>query len=354
MSGASSMVSIPIIATRRSKLALAQSREVAADLVHHHKGLEVGFLPVETKGDQIRDRPLQDIGGKGLFVKEIEHALLRGDARLAVHSVKDLPGELAPGLVLACIPKREDPRDAFVSRSGCKLSELPRGAHVGTSSMRRRCFVSMMRPDLRLHYLRGNVDTRIRKVRGGQSNGAVVGGGSHDGGSYEGGTLDGSDLDGAVLAMAGLVRLGMASEAAEVISTDVILPAVGQGALGIECREDDHAMREILSVLHDPETAVAVAVERGVMIGAGGSCRSPLAVHACRDDDNVMWLRAFMADAGGSVWEMVDQTMDWPAVEVDALELGVAVGVGLRESLARRFGEKRGPGGFVQKNTASF
>jgi len=296
-----------VMATRRSLLALAQSRSVARQIEHVHPDMRIEELLVVTTGDRIQDRSLTEIGGKGLFVKEIEEALLAGQARFAVHSVKDLPAELAPGLAVACIPRREDPRDVFLSRSGRTLLDLEPGARVGTSSQRRRLMLAQVRPDLRFELLRGNVDTRIRKVREGV-------------------------VDATVLARAGLIRLGMQEVATETLGVDVMLPAVGQGALGIECREDDHEARELLSVLHDPETAVAVAVERGVMVGVGGSCRVPLAAYACRESGG-LWLRAMLGALDGerSAWKT--WRGDWPDSESRGLALGLEVGSALLMAL---------------------
>ena len=292
-------------------LALAQSRWVADKLMRVHEGFVVEPLFVVTTGDRIQDRSLVEIGGKGLFVKEIEQALQCGEARFAVHSVKDMPAVLAPGLVLACVPVREDPRDAFLSRSGICLSQVAPGTRVGTSSLRRRMMLSRARPDLRFEPLRGNVDTRMRKVREGV-------------------------VDATVLAQAGLCRLGMEDVATEVFDAEVILPAVGQGALGIECREDDVEMRELLSVLNDAETAVAVAVERGVLVGAAGSCQLPIAAYACRDAEGLLWLRAMLATEDGLTLERVCIRCGWPEAGALGFALGIEVGDGLRREVAGR------------------
>jgi hydroxymethylbilane synthase len=298
-----------VMATRRSMLALAQSRAFASQLAQAHGGLAIEELHVVTTGDRIQDRPLTEIGGKGLFVKEIEQALIEGQAHFAVHSIKDVPGELAPGLVIACVPRREDPRDAFLSRSGQPLLQVGQGVRVGTSSARRRIMLAKARPDLRFEPLRGNVDTRMRKVREGV-------------------------VDATVLACAGLRRLGLEGQATETLEPNVSLPAVGQGALGIECREDDARTRDLLSALHDPETAVAVAAERGVMIAAEGSCQVPIAAYACRDDSGRMWLRAMLASTDETRVRWLDRTWDWPATEAEAEELGKQVGAALRAAVA--------------------
>ena len=295
-------------ATRRSMLALAQSRAFAARLKEAHEELEIDELHVVTTGDRIQDRPLKDIGGKGLFVKEIEKALLDGEAQIAVHSIKDVPGELAPGLRIACIPEREDPRDAFFSRSGKKLEDVEAGTRVGTSSLRRQVMIAHVRPDLAFAPLRGNVDTRMRKVREGV-------------------------VDATVLASAGLKRLGKLDEATQLLEPDVSLPAVGQGALGIECRSDDTRTIEYLARLHHPETATAVAAERGVMIAAEGSCQIPIAAFASRDGDDKLWLRAMLAKPDATCAVFLDDRMPWPGSESDAEEFGKQVGRRLREKV---------------------
>ena len=250
------------LGTRRSALALAQSRAFARALEAATPGLGVDELLVVTSGDKTQDKPLQDIGGKGLFIKELEEALLDGRAHFAVHSIKDVPAELAPGLVLACVPKREDPRDVIVTRGGVRLADLPAGARVGTSSLRRAVAILAARPDLKAEPVRGNVDTRLRKV---------------EDGSY----------DAVVLALAGLKRLGWADRATEILPVDLSLPAIGQGALGIECRDGDEETRAVLARMTDPETSICVAAERAVMAAVEGSCRLPVAAHATREGDRL-------------------------------------------------------------------
>ena len=293
-----------ILATRKSLLALAQARAWYATLIAAHPGLEIEELHVVTTGDRITDRPLQEVGGKGLFLKEIEEALVAGRAQLAVHSIKDVPAELAPGLVLAAIPPREDPRDALVTRSGVPLAGLPAGARVGTSSLRRAALLRLLRPDLVYVPLRGNVDTRLRKVAEGE-------------------------VDAAVLALAGLRRLGLADRATEVLSVEQSLPAVGQGALGIEARADDPATIELLRATHHLDTAIAVGCERGVMLAADGSCQVPIAAYARRDGERLV-LRAMLADPDGSRPRFLDQTAAWPTDERAAHDLGHEVGRRLR------------------------
>jgi hydroxymethylbilane synthase len=243
-----------IIATRESRLALWQAGHVRDRLVQRF-GLTVELLGMTTRGDQILDRALSKVGGKGLFVKELETALEQGAAHLAVHSLKDVPMDLPPGFVLAAIWEREDPRDAFVSNRYGGLDELPQAAVVGTSSLRRVVQLMALRPDLRIEPLRGNLDTRLRK-------------------------LDDGGFDAIVLAAAGLKRLGLAARIRAVFDTDAMTPAAGQGALGLEVREDAHALRELLAqTLHAP-TFLAGHAERAVSRALGGSCSMPLAAHA--------------------------------------------------------------------------
>ncbi len=263
-----------ILATRRSALALAQSRAFARALEGAVPGLAVDELQIVTSGDRTQDKPLQDIGGKGLFIKELEEALLDGRAHFAVHSIKDVPAELAPGLALACVPAREDPRDALVTRTGQTLAELPAGARVGTSSLRRAVAILTARPDLLTEPVRGNVDTRLRKVQEGQ-------------------------FDAIVLALAGLKRLGWAERATEILSPEVSLPAIGQGALGIECRDGDEETAATLARLADPESSICVAAERAVMAAVDGSCRLPVAAYAVRAGD-ALHLRGMLADPDGT------------------------------------------------------
>jgi hydroxymethylbilane synthase len=250
------------IGTRGSALARWQAEHVAARLRAALPGLEVGLRIIKTKGDKILDVPLAKVGGKGLFVKEIEEALARGEVDLAVHSMKDVPTALAPGLGLAAIPEREDPRDALCSR-GPRLAELPRGARVGTSSLRRSCQLRHLRPDLEIHELRGNVDTRLAKL---------------DAGSYEA----------VVLACAGIKRLGRGERATEVLDPGTLLPAVGQGALGIETRQDDAELNALVGALHHEPTACCVRAERAMLARLGGGCQVPVAAHARLDGERLL------------------------------------------------------------------
>ncbi|WP_437757951.1 hydroxymethylbilane synthase [Sorangium sp. So ce1389] len=292
------------LATRRSALALAQSRAFARSLEAAVPDLSLRELEVVTSGDRTQDRSLQDIGGKGLFIKELEEALLDRRADFAVHSIKDVPAEIAPALCLACIPAREDPRDALVTRSGAPLADLPAGARVGTSSLRRAVALREARPDLVIEPVRGNVDTRLRKV----SDGA---------------------FDAIVLALAGLKRLGLADRATEVLSPEVSLPAIGQGALGIECRTDDGIVRDVLSALVDAETTTCVTAERAVMAAVEGSCRTPVAAYAVRDG-GALWLRALLAEPDGTRLRKAERRAAWPGDAREAARLGADLGAELK------------------------
>jgi len=254
------MSSLPeplVIATRESRLALWQAEHVR-DLLQQRFGLRVELLGMTTRGDQVLDRTLSKVGGKGLFVKELEAALEDGRAHLAVHSLKDVPMDLPDGFELAAVLEREDPRDAFVSNRFATLAELPHGACVGTSSLRRVSQLLASRPDLRIEPLRGNLDTRLRK-------------------------LDEGQYDAIVLAAAGLKRLGLAQRIRSVFAVDEMIPAAGQGALGIEIRSDQPALRELLAQLSDRPTWWVAQAERAVSRSLGGSCSMPLAAHAVWD-----------------------------------------------------------------------
>ena len=254
-----------VIATRESRLALWQAEHVR-DLLAQRFGAQVELLGMTTRGDQILDRTLSKVGGKGLFVKELETALEEGRAHLAVHSLKDVPMDLPEGFALACVLEREDPRDAFVSPRYQRLADLPQGARVGTSSLRRWVQLGALRPDLVVEPLRGNLDTRLRK-------------------------LDEGQYDAIVLAAAGLKRLGLAARIRSVFETGEMLPCAGQGALGIEVRSDNAALLQQLVTLTHRPTWLAVQAERAVSRAMGGSCSMPLAVHAQWRGDT-LWLRA--------------------------------------------------------------
>jgi len=260
-----------VIATRESRLALWQARHVQT-LLQGRLGVAASLLGMTTRGDQIVDRTLSKVGGKGLFVKELETALESGEAHLAVHSLKDVPMVLPPGFELVAVLDREDPRDAFVSNRHASLADLPPGALVGTSSLRRVAQLLALRPDLRVAPLRGNLDTRLRK-------------------------LDDGGYDAIVLAAAGLMRLGLGDRIRVRFPIDEMIPAAGQGALGLEIRSDDRALHERLAPLTDPDTWLAVHAERAVARALGGSCSMPLAAFAVRGQDGRFTLRAALGDA---------------------------------------------------------
>jgi hydroxymethylbilane synthase len=243
------------IGTRGSLLARWQAQHVAQGLRAAHPGLVVDEKIIVTEGDRVSTGPLWNVGGKGLWVKEIETALLAREIDLAVHSMKDLPGELAVGLALVAVPRRVDARDAVVSRFGAGLDGLPKAARVGTTSLRRSCQLKAVRPDLNIEILRGNLDTRLRKVTDGV-------------------------VDAAILACAGLDRLGFADRISERLSIERMLPAVGQGALAIEARADDGKVSALCTALDDAETAIAVVAERAFLARLGASCRTPVAGYA--------------------------------------------------------------------------
>lgn len=248
------------IATRKSLLALTQTRLIAAALQRLEPSLDVEEVHVVTEGDRIQVGSLAKFGGKGLFVSEVEAKLQSGEADIAVHSMKDLPAHLAPGLVIACVPEREDPRDALLTKSGCELDDLEAGARIGTSSLRRTSQLRAFRNDLAYLLLRGNVDTRLRKL---------------DEGAY----------DGIVLAMAGLKRLGLADRPLVALSREISIPSVGQGALAIETRENDGALRTLLGKLEHGPSRVAIEAERAFMQLIEGGCHAPIAAHAHFEDD---------------------------------------------------------------------
>jgi hydroxymethylbilane synthase len=267
------------IATRGSALALWQAEWVKAELVAREPDLVVELVVLKTRGDKIQDRALSEVGGKGLFVKEIEEALLDGRAQIAVHSMKDLPGEIPDALVIGAVPEREDPRDALVVApriAARDVASLPAGARVGTSSLRRVCQLRARRPDLDLVPLRGNVDTRVKKVAAGE-------------------------LDAIVLACAGLKRLGYGASITAALTVDESLPAIGQGALAIECRRDDAATLGRLAPLRHLPTEQAVAAERAFLRRLEGDCKTPLAAHALVDGDRLRMTGLVGAADGKSI-----------------------------------------------------
>lgn len=261
------------IATRKSALALWQAEYVKARLEQAHPGLIVTLVPMVSRGDKLLDSPLSKIGGKGLFVKELETALLENTADIAVHSMKDVPMDFPPGLGLFCICEREDPRDAFVSNNFDSLDALPAGSIVGTSSLRRQAQLLARRPDLTIHFLRGNVNTRLAK-------------------------LDAGDYDAIILAAAGLIRLGFENRITSSISVDDSLPAGGQGAVGIECRSADAEIHALLAPLHHDDTAVRVIAERSLNKHLNGGCQVPIACYAVLEGDSI-WLRGLVGDPSG-------------------------------------------------------
>ena len=250
------------IATRKSPLALWQAEEVARQLKLHHADLEVELVTMTTQGDIILDTPLAKIGGKGLFVKELETGMLEGRADIAVHSMKDVPMHLPDGLHLSVIMQREDPTDAFVSNTIASLDELPLNAKVGTCSLRRQTQLVEKRPDIEILNLRGNVNSRLAK-------------------------LDNGDYDAIILASAGLIRLGFEDRIAHGISVEQSLPAAGQGAVGIECRSDDDEVNALLAPLHDEETATRIYAERALNTRLNGGCQAPIGGFATLQGDNI-------------------------------------------------------------------
>jgi len=280
-----------VIATRRSPLALWQAEHVRDRLLAHHSEIDVDVLGMTTRGDQILDRTLSTVGGKGLFVKELEVAMLEGRAHLAVHSLKDVPMELAPEFALAAILAREDPRDCMVSMRFASLEELPGGARVGTSSLRRELMLRSRFPHLDVRSIRGNVNTRLAKLESGE-------------------------FDALVMAAAGLKRLGLGDRIRQILPTSVSLPAPGQGALGIEVLGADRATLDCVSFLDDAATRAATLAERGVSRGLGGSCQVPLAAYA-EIDGSRLRLRALVGNA--ATGESVATEIEGSAGDADAL-----------------------------------
>ncbi len=286
-----------VIATRGSKLALWQANHIKDCIEQQHAGeVAVELLVLKTKGDIILDVPLAKVGGKGLFVKEIEEALLDGRADLAVHSMKDVPMELPEGLILGAIPAREDASDTFLSVQYDTLDSLPQGATVGTSSLRRQSQLLTLRPDLKVVSLRGNVDTRLRKLTDGE-------------------------FDAIIMATSGLKRLGLTAPKHEILGPPRFLPAVGQGALGIEFHQDRADMHALLAFLEHRPTRICVEAERGFLFGLQGGCQVPIAGHATMLDDNTFSMVGFVADLTGTriIREQVNGTAD------DARTVGLAL-----------------------------
>jgi hydroxymethylbilane synthase len=268
------------IGTRGSPLALAQARMVRARLAAAHGWSEdaVEIRTIRTSGDRIQDRPLSEAGGKGLFTKEIEEALLLGHVDLAVHSAKDMPTVLPDGLALVCCLPREDVRDAFISHKAATLAELPQGAVVGTASLRRQAMVRRLRGDLRLVPLRGNVETRLRKLEAGE-------------------------VDATLLALAGLKRLGLTEHVTALLDAEAFLPAVGQGAITIEARDDDVETRKALAAIDHADTSTALACERAFLAVLDGSCRTPIAGHAVLDGNAIRFRGLILRPDGSESFE---------------------------------------------------
>ncbi|OUS73745.1 hydroxymethylbilane synthase [Pseudoalteromonas sp. A601] len=279
------------IATRKSALALWQAEFVKAQLEHFHSDIQVELVPMSTQGDIILDTPLAKIGGKGLFVKELEQAMLDGRADIAVHSMKDVPVEFPEGLALHTICQREDPRDAFVSNNHANIEQLPQGAIVGTSSLRRQCQIRALRPDLVIRDLRGNVNTRLAK-------------------------LDDGQYDAIILAAAGLIRLEMHDRIKAFIEPEVSLPANGQGAVGIECRIDDEVTKALLAPLEHNETRIRVNAERAMNRRLEGGCQVPIGAYALVDGDQVH-LRGLVGAVDGS--EILRAEISGKAVDAQTL-----------------------------------
>jgi hydroxymethylbilane synthase len=297
------------IGSRGSPLALAQAREVQARLAAA-SGLDAGRIEINvirTTGDLIQDRPLSEAGGKGLFTKEIEEALLAGKIDLAVHSSKDLPTILPAGLVLAGFLPREDARDAFISRKAKTLRELSPGAVVGTASLRRQAMVKRLRPDIKVVTLRGNVETRLRKLEAG-------------------------DVDATLLAVAGLKRLGLISAATAILDLDEFLPAVGQGAIGIETRADDGTTRALVAAINDVDTATALTAERSFLAVLDGSCRTPIGGHARVSGGTVRFRGMIVQPDGSAAFEVLRE-----GLRENAAKLGADAGRDLKDRAGADF-----------------
>jgi len=308
----SSTATVLRIGSRGSPLALAQAREVQGRLAAVcGLALErIEIKTIRTTGDTIQDRPLAEAGGKGLFTKEIEEALIAGAIDLAVHSSKDMPTVLPAGLVLAAFLPREDPRDAFISRKAKSLKELPQDAVVGTASLRRQALLKRTRPDLAIVPLRGNVETRLRK-------------------------LDSGEVDATVLAMAGLKRLGLAAAATAILDVEEFVPAVGQGAIGLEIRAEDDETAALLAAIDDVQTATAVTAERAFLAVLDGSCRTPIAGHA-RMTGATLRFRGVIAKTDGSA--ALEVTRE--GAGADAAALGADAGRELKARAGPGFFEK--------------
>jgi hydroxymethylbilane synthase len=296
------------IGTRGSQLALFQANWVKDQLVQTHPGLKVTLIKIKTTGDKIQDAPLAKIGGKGLFVKEIEEALIQKRIDLAVHSIKDVPTEFPQGLHLSVITKREDPRDVFISRSGKTLKDLPQNAKIGTSSLRRQAQILHFRSDFEMIPLRGNLDTRLKKLK----------------------TMN---LDGIVLALAGVKRLGLEERITEIIPTDISLPAIGQGALGIETRLNDKMVEEQIQFLNDKDSWIAVSAERAFLKKLEGGCQVPIAAFA-RAVGTTLQIDGLVGTIDGK--RLIRHRMEGPIEKAESLGIELAeilLGKGAKEIL---------------------
>jgi hydroxymethylbilane synthase len=302
------------IGTRGSKLAVVQCEWVSERIRNENPAVEVELVRIKTSGDKILDSPLSKIGGKGLFVKEIEEALLQGRVDLAVHSMKDVPAELPEGLILTSFPKREDPHDALISNGNLPLSEIPEGGRLGTSSLRRGAQVLHLRPDLEVTPLRGNVDTRLKKLKRG-------------------------DFDAVILAAAGLSRLGFTEKISQILATEDVLPAIGQGALGLEVREDDSAVIDLLAAMNHSPTELAVTAERAFLQRLEGGCQVPIAGFARLDGDALI-LEGMVAELDGSrlLRDKIGGTGE-QAAEMGASLAGRLIDAGAGEILDRIYGK---------------
>ncbi len=304
------------IATRKSALALWQAEYVKARLEFFHPGVVVELVPMSTQGDKILDTPLAKIGGKGLFVKELETAMLEDRADIAVHSMKDVPVEFPEGLMLSTICEREDPRDAFVSNQYSSLNQLPHGAVVGTSSLRRQCQIKALRPDLQIRDLRGNVNTRLAK-------------------------LDAGEFDAIILAAAGLIRLGFQTRIAAYLPVSQSLPANGQGAVGIECRSDDAAIQALLAPLEHTATRQAVLAERAMNRALQGGCQVPIGAFAEIEGDQ-LYLRGLVGQLDGQ--QILQAEVRGAAADAEVLGqqlAGMLLAQGAGAILAAVYGESR-------------
>lgn len=283
------------IATRKSPLALWQAEYVAERLEKLFPQIKTELVKMVTKGDKILDAPLAKVGGKGLFVKELEQGMLEGSADIAVHSMKDVPVEFPEGLHLAAILKREDPTDAFVSNNYRSLEDLPDNAKIGTSSLRRQCQIKEKFPDMEILSLRGNVNTRLAK-------------------------LDAGEYDAIILASAGLKRLGMGERITECLDADVMLPAIGQGAIGIECRADDNEINIFVQALHDEDTTIRVTAERAMNARLNGGCQVPIAGFAEIQGDQLL-MRGLVGSPDGKILYRAERQGSF----AQAKEIGIAI-----------------------------